>query len=290
MYTTNFHYIYEDDGDSSMPVITLEVLSDSSNPEQYPPSSTDNISQLANSVDATTQDSTTGVHFLTEKSDEGNSKGDSDSKDQEKETPKARNDLLEYVMRNDGSVVCKLCGEILQSRTHWYRHKYKLHVVHPLNPAPLFQCEQCLVFFKSRKGYIGHIASRHSEILSDSSPVLTNSQAEAMTKEHSSQQAPDVKEEPDPELSIPKSSVPNYQTNAVKQTKGGELRRSFRGQKASEAVCPEQTNSADWEEKRSREEKLVADIIDRVRRECEAQGTGGAARRGYTRRTTVMNT
>lgn len=54
-----------------------------------------------------------------------------------------------------------------------------------------------------------------------------------MTKEHSSQQAPDVKEEPDPELSIPKSSVPNYQTNAVKQTKGGELRRSFRGQKGT---------------------------------------------------------
>lgn len=46
----------------------------------------------------------------------------------------------------------------------------------------------------------------------------------------------------------------------------------------------------DREEKRSREEKLVADIIDRVRRECEAQGSGGPARRGYSRRTTVMHT
>lgn len=49
-------------------------------------------------------------------------------------------------------------------------------------------------------------------------------------------------------------------------------------------------NKDDWDEKRSREEKLVADIIDRVRRECEAQGTNGGARRGYTRRTTVMHT
>lgn len=53
---------------------------------------------------------------------------------------------------------------------------------------------------------------------------------------------------------------------------------------------PDQENQADWEERRTREEKLVADIIDRVRRECEAQGSGGPARRGYTRRTTVMNT
>lgn len=52
-------------------------------------------------------------------------------------------------------------------------------------------------------------------------------------------------------------------------------------------------NQADWEEKRVREEKLVADIIDRVRRECEAQPTvatpAGTARRGYSRRTTIMH-
>lgn len=118
-----------------------------------------NVPQLNNNnidtsqVDTTTQDSTTGVHFLTEKSEEINHNLDNGSQVVEnKETPKARQDLLEYMMRSDGSVVCKLCGEILQSRTHWYRHKYKLHVIHPLNPSPLFQCEQCLVYFKSRKG------------------------------------------------------------------------------------------------------------------------------------------
>lgn len=65
---------------------------------------------------------------------------------------KGKTELLEYVTRKDGSVICKLCGEILQSRTHWYRHKYKVHVINTLNPTPLFQCEQCLVYFKSRKG------------------------------------------------------------------------------------------------------------------------------------------
>lgn len=139
-----------------MPVITLEVLSDSSNPEHYVPNTIDDnvhLTQLTSSIDATTQDNTTGLHFLTEKTEEINSKSENESQTHDnKETPKARHDLLEYMMRNDGSVVCKLCGEILQSRTHWYRHKYKLHVIHPLNPAPLFQCEQCLVYFKSRKG------------------------------------------------------------------------------------------------------------------------------------------
>lgn len=45
--------------------------------------------------------------------------------------------------------------------------------------------------------------------------------------------------------------------------------------------------SCDWEEKRLKEEKLVADIINRVRRECEAQGAIGS-RRGYSRRTTSL--
>ena len=33
---------------------------------------------------------------------------------------------LDYTMNDDGSCVCKLCGELLPSRTHWYRHKYKV--------------------------------------------------------------------------------------------------------------------------------------------------------------------
>ncbi|XP_046969306.1 uncharacterized protein LOC124536760 [Vanessa cardui] len=192
--------------------------------------------------------------------------------------------------RNDGSVVCKLCGEVLQSRTHWYRHKYKLHVIQPLNPAPLFQCEQCLVFFKSRKGYIGHIASRHSDVLKDSSPVLTNSQADALSKSTATIQT-DIKEEIDPELSIPKSSVPNYQTNG-KQMNSAVIKtpETKKGHRSNRGNSAENISQSDWEERRSKEEKLVADIIDRVRRECEAQGSGGPARRGYSRRTTVMHT
>ncbi|XP_045454517.1 zinc finger and BTB domain-containing protein 11 isoform X3 [Melitaea cinxia] len=278
--SAEYHYTYEDDG-NSIPIITLEVLSGSSGAEYKQ----ENLEHIQQNTFEAIQD--TGVHFLTEKlnKDEIN-----ENKDQEntKEVPKVRNDLLEYMTRKDGSVVCKLCGEILQSRTHWYRHKYKLHVIQPLNPAPLFQCEHCLVYFKSRKGYIGHIASRHSEVLRDSSPVLTNSQAEALAKQTATIQT-DIKEEIDPEMSIPKSSVPNYQNNGKQinsvlvrnpENKKGLKNREHRG---------ENNNKSDWEEKRSKEEKLVADIIDRVRRECEAQGSGGAARRGYTRRTTVMH-
>lgn len=125
----------------------MEVLSDSSGAEYKQ----ENLEHIQQNTFEAIQD--TGVHFLTEKvnKDEIN-----ENKDQEntKEIPKVRNDLLEYMTRNDGSVVCKLCGEILQSRTHWYRHKYKLHVIQPLNPAPLFQCEHCLVYFKSRKGML----------------------------------------------------------------------------------------------------------------------------------------
>lgn len=91
-----------------------------------------------------------GVHFLTHKTEDSATKDDEDS--ELREAPKGRSDLLEYVIRTNGSVICKLCGEILQSRTHWYRHKYKQHVIQPLTPSPLFQCEHCLVFFKSRKG------------------------------------------------------------------------------------------------------------------------------------------
>ncbi|XP_053601897.1 protein tramtrack, beta isoform isoform X1 [Plodia interpunctella] len=273
--SADFHYTYEDDGDGNLPIITLEVLSDAS--------SMDYIQTTSEMLtDPDTAGNTSGMHFLTETvNTEVVQKMDSD-KEELKEVPKARTDLLEYMTRNDGSVICKLCGEILQSRTHWYRHKYKLHVGHPLNPSPLFQCEQCLVYFKSRKGYIGHLASRHSEVLGDSSPVLTNSQAEALSKEMAptTPAPPELKEDPDPELSIPKTSVPNYQTN-TKPAKTTETKKSYRGQR-------DQSNMT--EDQRSKEEKLIADIIDRVRRECEAQGSGGSTRKGYSRRTTVMHT
>jgi hypothetical protein len=55
--------------------------------------------------------------------------------------PPARRDLLEYLINKDGSVVCKWCGELLPSRTHWYRHKYKFHISSPPpGTASLFKC------------------------------------------------------------------------------------------------------------------------------------------------------
>ncbi|CAH2268762.1 jg23785 [Pararge aegeria aegeria] len=277
---SEYHYTYEDDM-NSMPIITLEVLTDSSS--NYP-SGTYRDDSSQNTMEA----QEAGVHFLQRQPNHDDSTENKDE-DNSKEPPKAKNEFLEYMLRNDGSVICRLCGEILQSRTHWYRHKYKLHVVHPLNPTPLFQCEQCLVYFKSRKGYIGHLSSRHSEVLSDSSPVLTNSQAEALSKQCSTTQT-EIKEEPDPELVIPKTSVPNYQNNG-KHT--NIVTKSTENRKVSKSTSTKGAydhNKSDWDEKREREEKLVADIIDRVRRECEAQGSGGATRKGYTRRTTVMHT
>lgn len=166
------------------------------------------------------------------------------------------------MIRGDGSVTCKLCGEILASRTHWYRHKYKLHAnvtlsspivvgtssnsvtppatTHP-QPSPLYKCEHCTVFFKSKKGYMGHIAARHS----------------GSTEEETT-----TTEEPPIERD--------------------EKKKKDCGSSSS-------TKSDVWEKQREREEKLVADIIDRVRRECEAQGAM-VSRRGYSRRSTVMNT
>ncbi|XP_050352948.1 protein abrupt-like isoform X1 [Nymphalis io] len=283
--SAEYHY-FEDDV-NSIPIITLEVLSDSSAAEYKE----ENIIEIQQNTIEAIQES--GVHFLTEtiNGDETENKDQDNSKD----IPKVRNDLLEYMTRNDGSVVCKLCGEVLQSRTHWYRHKYKLHVIQPLNPAPLFQCEQCLVYFKSRKGYIGHLASRHSDVLKDSSPVLTNSQAEALSQQQTTKPTTttqtDIKEEIDPELSIPKSSVPNYQTNG-KQLNNTVVKtpETKKGHRNTRGSSWENISQSEWEERRSKEEKLVADIIDRVRRECEAQGSGGPARRGYSRRTTVMHT
>ncbi len=34
---------------------------------------------------------------------------------------------LDYVINGNGSCTCKLCGEVVPSRTHWYRHKYKVN-------------------------------------------------------------------------------------------------------------------------------------------------------------------
>lgn len=187
-------------------------------------------------------EATAGVHFLSRDSDDDGhgcivvtkcEEADSEELLMESTVTRSKHELLEYQMQEDGTVVCKWCGEVLPSRTHWYRHKYKFHVPSTVPaPANLYKCHRCNVFFKSRKGYIGHMASRHGE-------------------------QPDPKEE-------------------------GEVRRR------SARNTAEVQREPDYEKQREREEKLVADIIDRVRRECEAQGAA-VTRRGYSRRTTVMN-
>ncbi|XP_075236451.1 uncharacterized protein LOC142333313 [Lycorma delicatula] len=148
-------------------------------------------------------------------------------------TLQGRRDLLEYLIQEDGSVICKWCGEVLPSRTHWYRHKYKLHVSSPPGTTNLFKCYRCNVFFKSRKGYVGHITSRHSSNDNDLDNINNDN-------------------------------------------------RSIR----NNDDLP--SNIEEYEKQREREEKLVAEIIDRVKKECEAQGST-VTRRGYSRRSTVMN-
>lgn len=161
-----------------------------------------------------------------------------------------RRELLEYLIQEDGSVVCKWCGEMLPSRTHWYRHKYKFHVQAPPGTATLFKCYKCNVFFKSRKGYHGHITSRHSGV----------------EKKHS------IKDECD---SLIKSGFKEL-----------ELAPS-RGRRSIKHI--EDVPVEEYEKQREKEEKLVAEIIEKVKKECEAQGST-VTRRGYTRRQTVMNT
>lgn len=133
---------------------------------------------------------------------------------------------------------------IIFSRTHWYRHKYKLHMSTPPGTTPLFKCYKCNVFFKSRKGYLGHVSSRHS---------TTNFEKRT--------------------ASIEKVQSPVSEAKLV-----------IKRRRTSEEFATE-----DYEKQREKEERLVAEIIDRVKRECEAQGST-VTRKGYSRRSTVMNT
>ncbi|XP_018365144.1 PREDICTED: protein tramtrack, beta isoform-like isoform X1 [Trachymyrmex cornetzi] len=223
--------------------ITFEVCSSSSPSSPAAPASSASSSMTHGGDDKedtgsagtfikTEKDS--GVHFLTNRTEEDQTDlllPKSEASDNE---PEVRKQLLEYLIQNDGSVVCKWCGEVLPSRTRWYRHKYKLHVsTQVAQPAPLFKCHSCNTYFKSRKGYIGHLSSRHSDNENDEN-----------------------REEP---------------TNK-------------KSRKTSTDAC----RGPDWELQREKEEKLVADIIDRVKRECEAQGET-VTRRGYSRRSTIMN-
>ncbi|XP_017887043.1 protein tramtrack, alpha isoform isoform X1 [Ceratina calcarata] len=225
--------------------ITFEICTSSSSSSPPPPSSAPSAAttrideetfnegnQDGNDAYIKSERVVSGMHFLTDREED---RGDlllpkSESGETE---PEVKKQLLEYLIQNDGSVVCKWCGEVLPSRTRWYRHKYKLHVsTQVTQPAPLFKCHSCNAYFKSRKGYIGHLSSRHSDNENDE----------------------------------------NREETANK-----------RARKTSDIG-----KGPDWEQQREKEEKLVADIIDRVKRECEAQGET-VTRRGYSRRSTVMN-
>ncbi|XP_076654240.1 zinc finger and BTB domain-containing protein ttk isoform X1 [Halictus rubicundus] len=219
--------------------ITFEICTSSSSSSPPPPTTTpartgeDSFNEdNGSSTFIKSERVVSGMHFLTDREEDRADLLLPKSESGEAE-PEVRKQLLEYLIQNDGSVVCKWCGEVLPSRTRWYRHKYKLHVsTQVTQPAPLFKCHSCNAYFKSRKGYIGHLSSRHSDNENDEN-----------------------REEP---------------TNK-KARKTSDIGKG-----------------PDWEQQREKEEKLVADIIDRVKRECEAQGET-MTRRGYSRRSTVMN-
>ncbi|XP_044596109.1 modifier of mdg4-like isoform X1 [Cotesia glomerata] len=198
------------------------------------------IESHTNSNYIKTERMVSGIHFLTTDHEDDDRNQDllvPKSETPSDTEPEVRKQLLEYMIQNDGSVICKWCGEVLPSRTRWYRHKYKLHVsTQVTQPAPLFKCHSCNAYFKSRKGYIGHLSSRHSS-------------------DNDNNENDENREEP-----------VNKKTRRASDIGKGP----------------------DWEQQREKEEKLVADIIDRVKRECEAQGET-VTRRGYSRRTTVMN-
>ncbi|CAG0918634.1 unnamed protein product [Notodromas monacha] len=63
---------------------------------------------------------------------------------------------LDYAVSHvDGTVVCKLCGEFLPSRMHWYRHKYRVHQVR------MYMCKKCNTAFKSKRGLDNHSVLKH---------------------------------------------------------------------------------------------------------------------------------
>ncbi|KAF4521500.1 hypothetical protein B566_EDAN001800 [Ephemera danica] len=184
------------------------------------------------------------------------------------ELPLAKHELLEYVIQHDGSVICKWCGDTLPSRTHWYRHKYRVHAVN------LYKCTKCNMFFKTKKGYIGHISNRHGNDEDDRTGHGDEYEEEQLMR----QRCYNTETEELPEQEQPVAS-PSPPTPVLPPP-------------APTSVLPivsRATRDSEWELERQREERLVAEIIDRVRRECEAQGTSTLSRRRYTRRSTVMN-
>ncbi|KAL1450035.1 hypothetical protein WDU94_002497, partial [Cyamophila willieti] len=179
-----------------------------------------------------------------------------------------RKDLLEYLMNSDGSCVCKLCGEVLASRTHWYRHKYKVHTPAHLTQTAnasvppvenklqdLHSCQECKQFFKSKKGYLGHLAARHGN-----EHDCSSTHAQDMT--------------PTPSCGEEKKTL----------SSGGEKKHDR--VRSGESFMSSMLDEKDYNKQREMEEKLVKDIIAKVKRECEEQGEGEVMmmRKGYTKK------
>ncbi|CAG9814301.1 unnamed protein product [Phaedon cochleariae] len=157
--------------------------------------------------------------------------------------------------------VCKLCGEVLASRTHWYRHKYKFHVNNNL----------------SRKGYMGHLATRHSEEQEDIQVVVKEEIVETSAVIPAA-------------VSVRKRSSDknvDWEEQRVKEEKlvadiinREEIVETFAIIPAAVSVRKRSSDkNVDWEEQRMKEEKLVANIINRSKKECEAQGAAMTRRR-----------
>ncbi|CAB3359020.1 Hypothetical predicted protein [Cloeon dipterum] len=179
------------------------------------------------------------VHFLTaaacEVDDPSGGEDNNGAADQDglsEQRPLSKQELLEYVIQTDGSVICKWCGESVPSRTHWYRHKYRLHAVN------LFRCGKCFVYFKTKKGYLGHINNSHK----GGWKKWREGPVDAPVEQVSTEDAP---------VSPPKKRH--------------------------------------WDKEQQSEEKLIADIIERVKKEFEAQGGNGKgeSKSGYCRRRQV---
>ncbi|RLU18641.1 hypothetical protein DMN91_008998, partial [Ooceraea biroi] len=201
----------------------------------------------------------------------------------ESEPEQVRKQLLEYLIQNDGSVVCKWCGEVLPSRTRWYRHKYKLHVAtQVVQPTPLFKCQNCNAFFKSRKGYIGHVSSRHSDNENDENREEPANKKPRKTSDIISPSTNNNVYVNKYLLKLFLLKLTNFVSNIFYTNKHFTLLLDIN------LATMQIGKGPDWEQQREKEEKLVADIIDRVKRECEAQGET-MTRRGYSRRSTIMN-
>lgn len=77
--------------------------------------------------------------------------------------------MLDYITHEDGSVTCKLCGEQVPSRNHWYRHKYRTHAWHT------YKCEECGITYKSKRGFEAHLEAKHDRLPPSSSTAPTSS-------------------------------------------------------------------------------------------------------------------